>query len=50
MRLNVGATTDPHFYINGGTATVVGPLEADGTLTYNNANVTQRSTTVLALT
>jgi hypothetical protein len=49
MRLNVGATTDAHYYINGGTATVVGPLEADGTLTYNNADVKPRSTSVYAL-
>jgi hypothetical protein len=49
MRLNVGATTDEHFYINGGTATVVGPLEADGTLTYNNADVKPRASSVYAL-
>lgn len=50
MKLNVGTTTDEHFYINGGSATVVGPLEADGTLTYNNADLKPRATSVYALT
>ena len=49
MKLNVGATSVEHFYINGGTATVVGPLEADGTLSYNNADLKPRASSVYAL-
>jgi hypothetical protein len=49
MRVNVGPSPMEHFYINGGTATIVGPLEANGTLTYNNADVQPRSTGILAL-
>lgn len=50
MRLNYGTATSERYYINGGTATVVGPLEADGTLTYNNADVKPRGTVVLPIT
>lgn len=49
MKLNVGATAVEHFYINSGTATVIGPREADGTLTYNNADLKPRANSVYAL-
>lgn len=49
MRLNFGTASSERFYINGGTATVVGPLEANGTLTYNNADVQPRASSVYAL-
>jgi hypothetical protein len=57
MKLNVGASPMEHYYINGGSATVVGPLELNGvlstangaTLSYNNADVQPRGTAVLPL-
>jgi len=49
MKLNVGSTTVEHYFINGGTATVIGPVEADGTLSYNNADVKPRASSVYAL-
>lgn len=49
MRINFGTASSDRFYINGGTTTVVGPLEADGTLTYNNADVKPRASSVYAL-
>lgn len=49
MRVNFGTATSERFYINGGTTTVVGPLEANGTLTYNNADVKPRASSVYAL-
>jgi hypothetical protein len=57
MKLNVGTAPMEHYYINGGSATVVGPMELNGeistaagaTLSYNNADVQPRETAVLAL-
>jgi hypothetical protein len=50
IKVDVGATAIEHFYIgNGGTATVVAPLEADGTLSYNNADLRPRAGSVLPL-
>ena len=49
MRLNVGPSTLRHYYINGGQVTVIGPLELDGTLTYNNADVRPRVGSVFTL-
>ncbi len=57
MKLNVGTSPMEHYYINGGSVTVVGPLELNGvlsnatgaTLSYNNADVKPRSASVYAL-
>ena len=50
IKVPVGATAIEHFYLgNGGTATIEAPLEADGTLSYNNADLRPRVGSVLAL-
>lgn len=57
MKLNVGTSPMEHYYINGGTATVVGPLELNGeltnaegaTLSYNNADLKPRAGSVYAI-
>lgn len=58
MRLNFGTAASDRFYINGGSATVVGPMELNGeistaegsTLSYNNADLRPRAGSVYALT
>lgn len=50
VRLNVGTAPMEHFYINNGTLTVIGPPEADGTLSYNNADLRPRAGSVFAVT
>jgi hypothetical protein len=57
MRVNFGTSTSERYYINGGSVTVVGPLELNGvltnatgaTLSYNNADVKPRSSSVYAI-
>jgi len=57
MKLNVGTSPMEHYYINGGSATVVGPLELNGeltnaegaTLSYNNADLKPRAGSVYAI-
>jgi hypothetical protein len=49
LYINVGVSDIVHFYINDGSVTLVPRFEPDGTLTYNNADVNPRESSVFAV-